>query len=156
MLTRNEFEARAAKARAAHYSGADSRTAVIRTIPDEPASVVTKQGTPCKENNDGWLAAKAKQALTLALVILSPAVPDYVGASRMGGCIACEHCTERDGKHYCECCGCPRWNMGDIGSDLEYKTTKAAWMCPKKNPAFGPWSPEDDGLIVEDESPAGF
>ena len=147
MLTREPFEARAARARAAHYGGKDPRVEPVFTVPPEPQPVVTKQGSPCEENNDGWLTAKAKQAFSLAIVISSPAVPEDVRAERMASCASCEHCTERDGKHYCECCGCPRWNVGTVGSDLEYKTGKAAWMCPRVAPAYGPWSSDGVSMV---------
>ena len=36
-----------------------------------------------------------------------------------------------DGRHYCGCCGCPRWHAMGVGSELEFKTGRAGCGCPR-------------------------
>lgn len=143
-----ERERRAAEIRQAFYAGRQHRS-VREESGEDPARTpleTTKSGTPCRKQNEGWLRDIASKALSLAAVVSSPVVPASVSAERLGRCVVCPHCSERHGKHYCGCCGCPMWNVGKVDSALEYKVTKAGWRCPREKPAFGSWKPENDGL----------
>ncbi len=107
---------------------------------------VTKHALPCAGQNKGWIARTRSKALSLAIVVASGTVSESVSAERLRRCGACPHCTVANGKHYCGCCGCPKWNLGRVDSALEYKCTKAGWECPREGPAFGSWTEADDGL----------
>jgi len=125
------------------WAGAGIAAASIETVGDV---AVTKIAAPCTTQNAGWIAAVASKALSLAIVVSSIKVPEYVGAERLRRCGLCPHSTVRGRKHYCGCCGCPKWNVGRVDSALEYKDTKAGWFCPRTEPAFGQWSLGNDGL----------
>lgn len=143
--TREQFEAFANEARSAFYKGQGRQFTTVApvAVKEERTGVPVKHGTPCETQNEGWVLAKTKKALSIALVLASPRVPDDVCQSRMAACRTCEHCTQVGERHLCECCGCPAWNFGHVGSYLEYKNTKAAWMCPRAQPAFGAWQPDE-------------
>lgn len=94
-----------------------------------------KRGAPCK-----GLTGLGNKARSLFSVTSSAKVPEDVAAMRMGKCRACPHVTVARGLHWCECCGCPKWQMGSVGSALEYKTTKAGFECYRPDPAFGRWT----------------
>ena len=144
---------RAAQIRERFYAGKSHREfdaggASIH-VSMEPATqaAITKRAQPCRQN-EGWIAATASKALSLAIVISSAKVPPRVAEERMRRCDACPHCTVQGAKHYCGCCGCPRWGVGGVNSSLEYKVIKAGWLCPREAPEFGPWGPENDGLTT--------
>jgi len=97
---------------------------------------VKRAGSRCPELNESWLG-KVKAGMTALKVLSSPLVSTDVYANRMGACHACPHCTESlDGKHFCECCGCPEWSAFGEGSDLESKNKHEGHMCPALPPRF--------------------
>ena len=89
-----------------------------------------------------------RKAAGLALVVISPTVQEHISQERLRRCEQCDYVKVVGGKHYCGCCGCPMWQIGNVGSALEYKTTKAAWECPLNPPVYGKWTPDSDGLTV--------
>jgi hypothetical protein len=97
-------------------------------------------GNPCPKQN------VVRKAISLAIVLASGPVPAEIAAERVGRCAACEYVHRVGEKHYCGCCGCPVWQIGRVGSDQEYKTTKAACRCPLLRPRFVEWTETDDGL----------
>ena len=92
---------------------------------------------PCPGQNKGW----TKSGITALRVIQSPDVPAEVKVARDASCDSCQFRFVVGGRSHCGCCGCPAWRFGKVGSDLDYKNGKAAWMCPRPEPAFGPWEP---------------
>ncbi|MGB2985901.1 MAG: hypothetical protein WBE26_08455 [Phycisphaerae bacterium] len=107
--------------------------------PAPPANTVEKQGVPCPGRNESWLTAITNKVFSLAEVLTSADVPDEAYEMRMEVCRACAYSTKARGHYWCGCCGCPQWNLGGISSSVEYKNRKAAWRCPRPDPAFGPW-----------------
>jgi len=101
---------------------------------ERPDRNITKRGQRCPSQNPGW----SKLVVSVAKVVASGKVPGAVYEMRMGKCHVCPYCTIMNGRHYCGCCNCPMWNVGKIGSHLEYKNAKPAWACPRPDPAFGP------------------
>lgn len=140
-----EFEAMAARARAEFYRGGGPQFAPVLIEPADAAVArpSVKLGAPCPGQNEGWKGAIQK-GLSVSLVVLSAKIPEAAAAKRLSKCLVCAYCSKRGGKHYCGCCRCPVWNFGPVGSDLEYKVTKAAWQCPRPDPAFGPWIDGED------------
>lgn len=88
--------------------------------------------------NPPRMKAPASRIVSLAKVLASADVPEAVYEKRMAECRVCAHSREGGGRHWCRCCGCPRWIAGRLGSSLEFKNRKAAWACPMTIPAFGP------------------
>lgn len=91
-----------------------------------------KVGKRCEHVNSLWRhpIRAAKQA---ARVLTSAIVPEDVSRARMAICHQCPHSTRYNGRYYCECCGCPKYNL----SSLESKNTRAAHQCPAIPPKFG-------------------
>lgn len=125
----------AARARSGHYGGVVEPPPVL--VEEMPPSA-TRVGAPCEQQNGSWI----KMGLSLVTVMRSGDVPVEVREMRLAACVVCPHVTEANKRHYCECCRCPKWSLGRVGSDLEFKTTKAGWACPRTDPAYGQWSPE--------------
>lgn len=96
---------------------------------------IERAGRPCPKRGDGLF----KKARELSRVLASGNVPDEVFKERMTACRECPYATVAKGHHWCGCCGCPKWQVGSVGSSLEYKNRKAAWLCARPEPAFGPW-----------------
>lgn len=100
---------------------------------------------PCPARNKAWLTAVAAKALEMAKVLASADVPKAVRAMRDAACAACPHSTLARGHTWCECCSCPKWNLGPVNSSTGFKNKKAEWMCPRPEPAFGVWEAPNDG-----------
>ena len=105
-------------------------------------ATVEQPAVPCPGQTRSGIRSLAGRGISLVAVLASADVPDAVYEARMASCRACPHRTFYRGRHWCGCCGCPRWNLGRTGSSLEFKNRKAAWACPKPEPAFGPWEDE--------------
>jgi hypothetical protein len=85
----------------------------------------------CKHLNLGFVALM-KKGLTMQRVLASGHVTPEVYEARMAACLACDHVSERRGKHYCECCGCPRWRV----AALENKNLYVKHLCSREPRAF--------------------
>ena len=149
---REQRRRRAAEFRAAFYASrprpvsASLSSAQTDPVGSQSERDITRYARPCAGQNQGWIAKTRSKVLSLAIVVASESAPDAVANERTRRCGECPHCTVAKGKHYCGCCGCPAWNIGKVDSALEYKNGKAGWCCPRLEPAFGPWTEEDDGL----------
>lgn len=95
----------------------------------ERAQSVGALANPCKAIK-GFVA----RAISAAAVIASPPVDEETRTIRLVICKAhVGNCCSvgPDGRHYCGCCGCPQWHAFGVGADLEFKTGRAKWGCPR-------------------------
>ena len=115
----------------------DAARRYVRIDGPQPSAVRTPQnvrdGVPCRERNQTWLARQASKALSMATVLASMDVSDAEFSRRQGVCDACLHCTiTEDGRHFCECCGCGHWAI----AELSIKNRKEGWACPDEPARF--------------------
>ena len=156
MLVAEQLRERARRIRREYYAseGLDRRRRFVEEVDLQPSrlakaraariaarATAEKEAEPCPKPNKAWLRSIVEKGLSVAKVLASADVPDDVCDGRLKKCRVCKYSSKKEGKYYCGCCGCPAWNWGSIGSDLEYKCRKAAWRCPGPNEAFGPYDP---------------
>lgn len=148
-MDRQEMKSRAARAvqrmreRRVASPGADAPDAVVTRPPPRASTTppisnrdAIKHGQPCGQRTR-WrdLPARAKSMLK---VLASKIVPDEVYESRNEKCAACPHMTlHPDGRMYCLCCSCPQVRYASLN---KVKNRRAAWECPRSDPAFGAWN----------------
>ena len=170
MLEAGSFKDRAREARKRFY--ARPSTAEVESVeppgplarairsPLAPGSILDsasggKKGLPCKTHNPGWGAwvrEIAGKGISVMRVMTSGDVPETIRMERMASCLTCPHCTTANDLHWCECCGCPKWNWGGISASLEYKNRKQAWRCPRPSPAFNEYGV---GIITHSDRDTG-
>lgn len=113
-----------------------------RAIQQKQVKYWKRRGIKCEKSSRS-LIKKIRQAVK---VELSGKVSQQIYDKRVASCCQCPHVSERaaDGKHFCECCGCPAWTfnvslpgVNALGSDIESKNWHTKNECPAPEPLFG-------------------
>lgn len=124
----------------------ERREEATKTMNPRPCCGASITQAPRSELKSGAAQSLIAKVISLSAVVMSRPVPVDVATERLRRCGQCTHVRRSHGKHYCTRCDCPEWSIGSVGSDQEYKTTKAAHECPLEQRAFRRWTPNDNGL----------
>ena len=153
MMTEGQGRRRRARSRAVAALSATFRDAPApEAAPLKDDGRVRRRGIRCSGVNRGFAAFLEKlprNAVEVVTVLTSSLVPAKVRDQRLGKCRVCPHVSELDVKghgeflHFCVCCPCPAWRLGNLGSDMETKTKFAKARCPKPAPEWVEWQQTD-------------